>query len=243
LIAQDSTRYGTDIYGKPQLFELLEEIEQLKGKFRYRVLYLYPDLLTLSQLKKLTSFQKFIPYFDIPLQHISSPVLQSMGRFYDEQAIYTFLEFIKEEFPVHFIRTNFIIGFPGETEEDVEKLCEFIAKEYFDNIALFEYHDETLAESSKLPDKISDKVLHERFRKIRSLVNQLFLAHEKRRKGKENWGYVQEIHQSHSGKVILSVRPWLHCPEIDEVDDISLEQVVICEDEEVYLGSKITYVV
>lgn len=112
LIAQDSTRYGSDLYGKPQLFELLEEIEHLEGDFRYRVLYLYPDLLTLHQLKKLTSFKKFIPYFDIPLQHTSSPVLQRMGRFYDEQAIYTFLDFIKAEFPIHFIRTNFIIGFP-----------------------------------------------------------------------------------------------------------------------------------
>jgi ribosomal protein S12 methylthiotransferase len=112
LIAQDSTRYGTDLYGKPQLFELLEQIEQVEGNFHYRVLYLYPDLLTLHQLKKLTSFKKFIPYFDIPLQHISSSVLQRMGRFYDEQAIYTFLNFIKSEFPIHFIRTNFIIGFP-----------------------------------------------------------------------------------------------------------------------------------
>ena len=112
LIAQDTTRYGTDLYGKPQLFELLEQMEQLSGSFRYRLLYLYPDLLSQQQLKKLIHFQKFIPYFDLPFQHISSPLLRAMGRYYDEKGIYQLLDFIKSQFPIHFIRTNFIIGFP-----------------------------------------------------------------------------------------------------------------------------------
>jgi ribosomal protein S12 methylthiotransferase len=109
LIAQDTTRYGTDLYRKPILFELLQEIDKLKGNFRFRLLYLYPDILTLEHLKKLTKLKKFIPYFDIPLQHISAPLLKKMGRFYNEEAIYKFLDFIKEEFPTRFVRTNIII--------------------------------------------------------------------------------------------------------------------------------------
>ncbi|HCB51288.1 TPA: hypothetical protein DEP21_01755 [Patescibacteria group bacterium] len=112
LIAQDSTRYGTDLYGKPMLFELLQELENLKGNFTFRLLYLYPDILSLEHLKKLTTFKKFIPYFDIPLQHVSAPILKRMGRFYDEQAIGNFLDFIKNNFKTRFIRTNIIIGFP-----------------------------------------------------------------------------------------------------------------------------------
>ena len=122
LIAQDTTRYGTDLYGKPMLFELLQEIDKLKGNFKFRLLYLYPDILTLDHLKKLTKLKKFIPYFDIPLQHISAPLLKKMGRFYNEEAVYQFLNFIKDNFPKKFVRTNIIIGFPGETDEDQQKL-------------------------------------------------------------------------------------------------------------------------
>lgn len=84
LIAQDTTRYGTDLYGKPQLLELLKKLDTLKGDFSYRLLYLYPDIVTLKQIKELKKLKKFIPYFDIPLQHTSSPILKRMGRFYDE---------------------------------------------------------------------------------------------------------------------------------------------------------------
>jgi ribosomal protein S12 methylthiotransferase len=192
LIAQDSTRYGVDLYGKPQLFELLEQIERLAGDFRYRVLYLYPDLLTLKQLEKLMGFQKFIPYFDIPLQHSAGSVLKRMGRFYDEKAIYEFLHFIKTTFPLHFIRTNFIIGFPGETDEEFEHLKAFVKQDFFDNIALFEYHDEPLAKSFQLSGKVEGKVIRRRFRELRQLVNQLFITRSQARKGKEEWGWVVE---------------------------------------------------
>lgn len=238
LIAQDSTRYGTDLYGKPQLFELLEQIEQIDVDFKYRVLYLYPDLLTQKQLEKLTTFSKFIPYFDIPLQHISSTLLKNMGRFYDGPAIYQFLDFIQTSFPVHFIRTNFIIWFPGETDQDVQLLHDFIAKDYFDNIALFEYHDEPLAASSKLPNKIDEKLIHTRFTAFRRQVNQLLLSREHLRKWEKETWFIQEISPQ-----TISVRPRLHCPEIDEIDDISPAQILTIEWKEIKVWSKITYLV
>ena len=240
LIAQDSTRYGIDLYGKPQLFQLLSQIEQLPWNFQYRLLYLYPDILTLNHLKKLTTFKKFIPYFDIPLQHISSSILKSMGRFYDEQAIYQFLDFIKENFKTSFIRTNFIIGFPGETEADFQQLQSFVQQDYFDNIALFEYHDEPLASSSQIPDKVPDTTIHKRFLTLRKLVNSLLLQRQQARKGKTFTGYIQEIHQENR-QIFLSVRPSLHCPEVDELDDIQLSAILSSENEQLHIGSKITY--
>ena len=109
LIAQDSTRYGIDRYGKAQLFELLEAIDQIEGDFRYRVLYLYPDILTKKHLERLTKLKKFIPYFDLPLQHASPKILKLMGRFYNHEMTLQLLDFIKSNFKEYYIRTNFII--------------------------------------------------------------------------------------------------------------------------------------
>jgi ribosomal protein S12 methylthiotransferase len=182
LIAQDTVSYGTDLYGKSQLFELLHEIDTVPGDFTYRLLYLYPDLLSIQNLQQLAKSKKFIPYFDIPLQHISSPLLKRMGRFYNEEKIYELLQYIKKHFPTHLIRTNFIIGFPGETEQDHEKLLAFITEGRCDNIALFEYHDEPLAASSKLEQKVDDTTMRKRFTQARQLVNRQLLAREERRK-------------------------------------------------------------
>lgn len=221
LIAQDTTRYGTDLYKKPKLLELLKKLDQVKWDFSYRLLYLYPDIVTLNQVKELKKLKKFIPYFDIPLQHISSPILKRMGRFYNEEYIKTFLDQIKKIFPIKFIRTNLIIGFPGETEKDFDKLIKFVDETKFDNIALFEYHDEPLAASSKLDKKVAYSAIRARFTKIRQLVNRQLFEHEAARKWIQEIGYIMEI-----DKWILVVRPRLHCPEIDSYDEISVKQVV-----------------
>ncbi|MDR0369912.1 MAG: hypothetical protein LBH96_05420 [Candidatus Peribacteria bacterium] len=92
------------------------------------------------------------------------------------------MDFIKNNFEKHFIRTNFIIGFPGETKEDVDKLHTFIQKDYFDNIALFEYHDEPLAESSKLPNKVPSLLIRKRFIPLRREVNKMLLKKNQLRK-------------------------------------------------------------
>ena len=136
----------------------------------------------MNQVKELKKLKKFIPYFDVPLQHISSPVLKNMGRFYDEEYIIKFLDQIKKTFPIRFIRTNLIIGFPGETDKDFDKLMKFVDETNFDNIALFEYHDEPLAASSKLPNKVDYAIIRARFTKIRQLVNRQLLEWENARK-------------------------------------------------------------
>lgn len=252
-IAQDTTRYGTDLYKKPALFRLLKKVEEIQLDFKYRLLYLYPDIITIQQLKKLSKFKKFIPYFDIPFQHISSHLLKRMGRFYDEAQIYAFLDFIKKQFPNSFIRTNFIIGFPGETEKDQKKLLWFINHNYFDNIALFEYHDEPLATSSKLDKKIPDDIIRKRFTEVRQLVNSKLLDKEEKRKyigrpgkGKKRTGYVMDIiHTSMSSKHsgLLVVRPELHAPEIDPYDEIYPDQIIKVHNKtgKISIGEKITY--
>lgn len=240
LIAQDTTRYGYDRFGKSVLLTLLKKLDKIPGDFRYRLLYLYPDIMTTSHIKEMKKLKKFIPYFDIPLQHISSSVLKKMGRFGDEVSIKKFIDQIKDSFPVRFIRTNLIIGFPGETKQDFEKLVKFVEETKFDNIALFEYHDEPLAASSKLPNKVDNHEIRKRFTKMRQLVNKQLLENEHARKWTKEIGYIMEI-DIHT----LVVRPQLHCPEIDSYDEIGLEQVIWAFDKkkELEIGDKIIYLV
>jgi len=245
LIAQDTTRYGTDLYGKPALFELLERLDKIRWDFKYRLLYLYPDVVTLKQLEKLTKLKKFIPYFDIPLQHISSPILKRMGRFYNEEYILKFLTQIKKLFSTRFVRTNLIIGFPGETKQDFEQLKKFVQEQNFDNIALFEYHDEPFATSSKLDKKVNGKEIRKRFLEMKKIVDKQLITNQKKRKWTQEVGYIVNYSALWTIHAKLTIRPRLHAPEIDSYDEISREQVLATFDSatEANIGDRIVYIV
>ena len=243
IVAQDTMRYGTDFSSKSQLLPLLHELDKLPYDFKYRILYLYPDILTLKQLEEFASLEKFIPYFDIPLQHISPKLLKLMGRFYDDKMIHTLLKWIRKLFPRAFIRTNIIIWFPWETDEDMELLQSFLDEDYFDNIALFEYHDEPLAKSSTFENKVPDEVIHSRFKTIRWQVDKLLKVREKKRKWKKQIGFVESVREKRD-QIFLSIRPEINCPEIDPVDEVKLENIIQCFDgEEIEIGSRVEYIV
>lgn len=242
IVAQDTMRYGTDFSSSSQLLPLLHELDKLPYDFEYRILYLYPDILTLKQLEEFATLEKFIPYFDIPLQHISPKLLKSMGRFYDDKMIHTLLKWIRSLFQNPFIRTNIIIWFPWETEEDMQILQSFLDEDYFDNIALFEYHDEPLAKSSTFENKVPDEIIHSRFKTIRTQVDKLLKAREKKRKWKNQIGFVEWIYEK-KGQIFISIRPEINCPEIDPVDEVKLENVIQCFDsEEIEIGSMVEYI-
>lgn len=221
IIAQDTTRYWTDLYWKPSLIKLLSEIEKLPLNFKYRLYYLYPDNLSLENLKQMTKFKKMLPYFDIPFQHISPKILKLMWRFYNEDDIYNFLDFIKSNFKNAFLHTNFIVWFPGEDENDFNKLKEFIKKYEFDSISMFWYHDEKLATSSKLKDKVPNKIIIERLQILKEIIENIYdKKFEKRKKQIQTW-YIHEIWKT---KVII--RPEIHAPEIDDLDIINIKDII-----------------
>ena len=240
LLAQDTNRYWLDLYGKSMLFELLEELEKIDWDFMYRILYLYPDILTLKHLEKLTKLKKFIPYFDIPLQHINPEILKRMWRFYDKNHILKLLDFIDKNFKEKFIRTNIIVWFPWETEKEFGELCDFLKNYHFDNVALFEYHDEPLAESSKLDNKVEEQEIHRRFEILKWIIND---EEWKIKNGKWNevW-YIMWFEWDEKNPKIM-VRPWLHAPEIDEYDEIKLKNIkwIFSDDENLDIWSKILY--
>ena len=208
ILSQDTTRYGTDLYGEPRLIEMLEAVDrtisefviaqssrhsdegrihvsEISGSFmsqddetvthspKFRVYYLYPDILTLSHLEKLAKLKHFLPYFDIPFQHASENILKLMGRHYDRAHIDSFIEYIRAHFPDSFIRTAFIIGFPGETDTDFETLMDFVERYRFESVGIFQYHDEPLAASSKLPNKVDEDIAKSRINTINPLLEKI----------------------------------------------------------------------
>jgi len=239
LLAQDTNRYWLDLYGKSMLFELLEELEKIDGGFMYRILYLYPDILTLKHLEKLTKLKKFVPYFDIPLQHINPEILKRMWRFYDKNHILKLLDFIDKNFKEKFVRTNIIVWFPWETEKEFNELCDFLKNCHFDNVALFEYHDEPLAESSELDWKVEEQEIHRRFKILKWIIEDI---PQNKTKNKDEIWYVMWFEWEEKDPVII-VRPWLHAPEIDEYDEIKLKNIkwIFSDDENLDIWSKVLY--
>lgn len=233
IISQDSTRYWTDIYDWPKLVELLEEIDKIEWDFKFRLYYFYPDILTFSHLERLKNLKKMLPYFDIPFQHISPKILKLMGRFYNEEHIYKLLDYIKKEFKNPFIHTNFIVWFPGEDEEDFEKLKNFAQKYEFDSVSMFWYHDEVLATSSKLPNKVSDEIIGERVLELREILEEIYDKKYDDRVWKTQVWYIHEISWNK-----LWVRPEIHAPEIDELDYIKKQNVLSWN---IWIWEKIEY--
>lgn len=240
IISQDTTRYGTDLHpqGESMLFELLEALEASPLDFKYRLFYLYPDTLTFSHLEKLTKFEKFIPYFDIPFQHISESILKRMGRFYDGSHIRKLLDFIRTNFPGGMIRTSFIVGFPGEWEAEFNELLEFVEKYKFESVGVFQYHDEALAASSKLSDKVEDSVAKKRVEILGDKLGKIYDAYNEASKGQEFWGYIMDFGEGDTAIVRREIR----APEIDEYEEIPFENLLEWP-EELDIGAYVRYVV
>ena len=233
ILSQDTTRYGTDIYGEPRLIEMLEAIDEIEGDFKFRVYYLYPDILTLSHLERLQGLKKFLPNFDIPFQHASENILKLMGRHYDRAHIDSFIEYIRAHFPSSFIRTAFIIGFPGESDADFQTLMDFVEKYRFESVGIFQYHDESLAASSKLPNKVDEEIAKTRINTINPLLEEIYDEKLADRKWKIQYGYVMEIKET---RVII--RPELAAPEVDDYDEVDIWDVVT---KDIKIGSYVEY--
>lgn len=142
LIAQDTTSYGTDLYGKPRLTELLEKLLKIRGLGRLRIMYGYPHRVTKELARLMAGTDKIFHYLDIPLQHIADPVLKRMNRHCNAAQIRATLDMLKTEVPDISLRTNFIVGFPQETEKDFNELQQFVQEYEFDNMGVFEYFRE-----------------------------------------------------------------------------------------------------
>jgi ribosomal protein S12 methylthiotransferase len=161
LIAQDTTAYGTDLYGRPRLAWLLNALLEIKSVRWWRLMYAYPERLTPEVIEIMRSHKSMCHYVDMPLQHISDRVLKRMSRSSTEKSIKTKIAELRKAMPDIAIRTNFIVGFPGETQEDFSRLLAFVKKTRFDNVGVFKYSAEpgtpAAAFSGQVPEELKEE--------------------------------------------------------------------------------------
>lgn len=166
VIAQDTTKYGIDLYGESKLAELLEELSKIDGIKWIRFLYAYPEGITDELIDVVASNPKVAKYFDIPIQHISNNLLKRMNRKTNKEYIINLIDKIKEKIPNVILRTSLIVGFPGETKEEFNELLEFVKNTKFDKLGVFEYSKEDGTPAAKMPDQIHWKTKRSRYNKI-----------------------------------------------------------------------------
>ena len=166
VIAQDTTKYGVDIYGESKLAELLEKISKVKGIEWIRFLYSYPEGITDKLIETVANNDKIAKYFDIPIQHISDTILKKMNRKTSKENIIKILEKIRNKIPNVTLRTSLIVGFPGETKENFEELLEFVKDTKFDKLGTFMYSKEEGTPAAKLPNQIHGNTKKARYNKI-----------------------------------------------------------------------------
>ena len=166
VIAQDTTKYGVDIYGESKLAELLEKLSEIDGIEWIRFLYSYPEGITDELIKTVADNNKIAKYFDIPIQHISNPILKRMNRRTSKENITSIIEKIRKQIPDVTLRTSLIVGFPGETNENFEELLEFVKTTKFDKLGVFKYSKEEGTPAARLPEQIHGNTKKARYNKI-----------------------------------------------------------------------------
>ncbi|WP_196244925.1 30S ribosomal protein S12 methylthiotransferase RimO [Clostridium beijerinckii] len=162
LIAQDTTLYGSDIYGKKNLHVLLKELSKIEGIKWIRVLYCYPEEIYDELINEIACNEKVVKYLDIPIQHISDKILKLMGRKTSKKDIINKIQILREKVPGIVIRTTFIVGFPNETEEDFNEIIDFLKEYKLDKVGAFTYSQEEDTPAAKMDGQIEEGVKEER---------------------------------------------------------------------------------
>lgn len=173
IIAQDTSKYGLDIYGEKKLHEVVERISKIDGISWIRIHYLYPEDIYDELINEFKYNEKLVKYFDIPLQHINDRILKRMNRKTSKKQVTELLTKIKAQVEGAVIRTSLITGFPGETDEEHEELNEFLQEYRLDRVGIFKYSREENTPAYKLPDQISDEVKEERHNQLMELQLQI----------------------------------------------------------------------
>ncbi|WP_374215767.1 30S ribosomal protein S12 methylthiotransferase RimO [Trichlorobacter ammonificans] len=166
LVSQDTTKYGTDLTDNSSLSGLIRALATIEELRWIRVLYAYPDGIDDELIELLKTEPKLCKYLDIPIQHISTPVLQRMNRRSTEEQIRTLIARLRSEIPGITLRTSLIVGFPGETMEDFTELLRFVEQSRFDRLGVFCYSKEEGTPAAEMPDQVSERVKRERHRKL-----------------------------------------------------------------------------
>lgn len=211
LVAQDVTNYGSDLFGKPMLVELIKALSKIKKLKWIRLHYCYPNLISDELLKEIDSNDKVCKYLDIPMQHASDEILASMNR-KDCLADYnTLLDKIRRQSHFIAVRSTFIVGYPGESNKDFDVLQDFLKKQKMQYVGFFKYSREEYTVAYGLPHQIPEKIKNERLQQAQILEQQIMIESQKRFIGKETLSILTEIRDD--GTLIL--RNQYNSPNVD----------------------------
>ncbi len=177
LVAQETTLYGTDLYGKKSLAGLLRELAKIPGIYWIRILYCYPEEIDDELIEAIASEPKVCKYLDIPIQHASDAVLKRMGRRTDEAELRSIINKLRSKIPDIALRTTLISGFPGETQEEFEELYRFVNEMEFDRLGVFTYSEEEDTPAALMPQQIDESLKEKRRGELMEL--QQAIAFEK----------------------------------------------------------------
>ncbi len=212
IIAQDTSLYGIDRYNEKKLLELTKKIDQkLKGDTWIRILYMHPDHIDHNLIDGLKDIKHFVPYFDIPFQSGSDKILQNMKRKKNSYQNLKLIEKIRDKFSNAMIRSSFIVGFPGETDEDFEQTINFLKSGEIDWVGAFDYSDEEGTDAYLLKDKVKDRIKKDRVKKIMDISEEITFKNMTRFVGTKQKILIEEK----SSENLFIGRFWGQAPEVD----------------------------
>lgn len=213
LVAQDTTSYGKDLYGQPNLVALLTELAVIEGVEWIRLLYCYPRYFTDELIAYMASEPKICRYVDLPLQHIHDGVLQAMNRRDRQADIDLLLQKIRQAMPDVVLRTSFIVGFPGETEEQFAFLEQWLETARFDHVGVFTYSQEEGTAAGAMAEQVPDEVKQERYHRLMALQSKISEEINRSLEGRELQVIVTGLDEERS-EVILA-RSYREAPDVD----------------------------
>jgi len=222
IISQDTTYYGKDLYKEYRLVKLLEELEKIEGIEWIRLLYLYPTEVGNDLINYIKDSERVVSYFDMPIQHISTKVLKSMRRGYDERFVKKLVEKIRKEIPSAILRTTLIVGYPSETEEDFKNLKSFIEEGHFHWLGVFTYSQEEDTWAYSLGDPIPPEVKEERSLELMEIQKEITKKKNREFLGKKLKVLIEGYSEEFS--FVPKGRAYFQAPEVDGVVYIENEE-------------------
>lgn len=212
LVAQETTLYGTDLYGKKSLHLLLHALSEIEGLVWIRVLYCYPEEIELPLIEELRDNPKVCHYLDLPIQHSSDRILKAMNRKTRREELKEKIALLRREIPDICLRTTLITGFPGETEEDFQDVLSFITEERFDRLGVFPYSQEEGTPAASMENQIPESVKNKRLSRIMELQQEIAFQKAEEQRGRILKALITGYDEE-EGRVIL--RSYMDSPEID----------------------------
>ena len=212
LVAQETTLYGTDLYGKKSLHLLLRALSEIEGLVWIRVLYCYPEEIELPLMEEIRDNPKICHYLDLPIQHSSDRILKAMNRKTRREELKEKIALLRREIPDICLRTTLITGFPGETEEDFQDVLSFITEERFDRLGVFPYSQEEGTPAASMENQIPESVKNKRLSRIMELQQEIAFQKAEEQRGRILKALITGYDEE-EGRVIL--RSYMDSPEID----------------------------